>query len=303
MNTMTPVLGLLQQPTTARHRTRGHAAIARVAKVQTLFLLMLAAAGVPGCSRAQPARPATRSVYLEDFTWTDLRDLVRSGSRTIIIPVGGVEQSGPNIALGKHDVRVRVMSGLIARTLGNALVAPTLSYVPEGALTPPEGHMRFPGTITVPASTFRDLLSSAAMSLRLAGFTDIILIGDHGGYQQELKRVADDLNRRWANTPVRAYYAAAYYDAAQTSYVAELRRRGYSAGEIGIHAGLADTSLALAVSPGMVRVERLSGAGAASPVNGVNGDPRRSSRELGTVGVGIIVRATVAAIRVAKAGR
>jgi creatinine amidohydrolase len=277
-----------------------------MAKVRTPLLLMLAAAGVPGCAPGQPAQlgqPASQSVYLEDFTWTEVRNLVRSGSRTIIIPVGGVEQSGPNIALGKHDFRVRLLSGLIARNLGNTLVAPTLSYVPEGAPSPPEGHMRFPGTITVPASAFRELLSSAAMSLRLAGFTDIILIGDHGGYQQELKQVADDLNRKWANTPVRALYAAAYYDATQTSYVAELRRRGYSAGEIGTHAGLADTSLSLAVSPAMVRVERLSEAGAASPVNGVRGDPRRSSRELGTVGVGIIVRTTVAAIRSAEAGR
>src|SRR6267142_4258967 len=102
------------------------------------------------------------SVLLEELTWTEVRDAVRAGKTTIIIPVGGTEQNGPHMALGKHNTRVRALSERIARVLGNALVGPVIAYVPEGGLSPPTGHMRFPGTITIPDDVFRRSLESAA---------------------------------------------------------------------------------------------------------------------------------------------
>jgi len=236
------------------------------------------------------------SVFLEDLTWTELAGQIRAGKTTIILPVGGVEQSGPHMALGKHDARVRVLSERIARRLGNALVAPVVAYVPEGALAPPTEHMRFPGTITVPVGAFREELESAAMSFKLAGFRDIVILGDHGGYQGDLKAVADDLDRRWAASPARAHYIGQYYQATQTTYVQALRRRGFSQAEIGVHAGLADTSLTLAIAPGMVRTDRLAHP---SPSDGVRGDPTRASAQLGELGVDAIIGETTQAIRAA----
>src|SRR5215470_18155480 len=90
---------------------------------------------------------APDTVLLEELTWTELRDLVQSGKTTIIVPIGGTEQNGPHMALGKHNVRVKILAERIARELGNAIVAPVLAYVPEGGLSPATGHMRFPGTI------------------------------------------------------------------------------------------------------------------------------------------------------------
>src|SRR5574341_2062729 len=110
-------------------------------------------------SRAFAQAPDT--VFLEELTWTELRDLIQSGTTTIILPTGGTEQNGPHMALGKHNVRVKGLAEKIARTLGNALVAPVLAYVPEGRLSPPTGHMRFPGTITVPDEVFQKVLESA----------------------------------------------------------------------------------------------------------------------------------------------
>ena len=72
----------------------------------------------------------------------------------VIIPIGGTEQNGPHMAIGKHNVRVKLLAGKIAAALGNALVAPVLPYVPEGRVDPPTAHMRFPGTITVPEDAF-----------------------------------------------------------------------------------------------------------------------------------------------------
>ncbi|ABM39803.1 creatininase family protein [Polaromonas naphthalenivorans] len=51
------------------------------------------------------------------MTWTEARDAVRSGATIIIIPVGGTEQSGPQMALGKHNVRVHCVFHAMADTI------------------------------------------------------------------------------------------------------------------------------------------------------------------------------------------
>ena len=98
------------------------------------------------------------SIFLDELTWTELRDEIATGKTTIIVPIGGTEQSGPAMALGKHNRRVKLLSERIAVSLGNAIVAPVIAYVPEGNLSPPSGHMRFPGTISVPEAAFEQIL-------------------------------------------------------------------------------------------------------------------------------------------------
>ena len=247
---------------------------------------------------ATAAQAATRSLYLEDLTWTELRDALAAGTTTIIVPVGGTEQSGPHLALGKHNGRVKVLAGRIASALGDALVAPVVAYVPEGNITPPTEHMRFPGTISVPVAAFKGVLEGAAQSFKQAGFTQIVLIGDHGGYQTAMKEVAERLNQQWAGSPAHAHFIAAYYNATQAAYRQALRAKGLSDTEIGTHAGAADTSLELATNPEMVRSDRLAAAPEAK--SGIAGDPRRASVELGQIGADLIVNDTVAAIKKAR---
>src|SRR3954453_12941770 len=133
---------------------------------------------------------ARASEYIEDLTWTELRDLIAAGKTTGIVPVGGTEQNGPHMAIGKHNVRVRLLAGRIATGLGNALVAPVLPYVPEGTIDPPTAHMRFPGTITTPQNAFDKVLEYAARSLARHGSRDIVFIGDHGSFQKDISLVA-----------------------------------------------------------------------------------------------------------------
>ena len=246
---------------------------------------------------------APTSVQLEDFTWPELRDAQRAGKTTVIIPVGGTEQSGPQLALGKHNVRVQVLAVRIAESLGNALVAPVVSYVPEGSIAPPTSHMRFPGTISIPDAAFQGLLDGAARSLKQGGFIDVVLIGDHGGYQSQLKAVAQRLNRDWAATPARAHFIDEYYRVTQTEFVHALLAQGLSDAQIGQHAGTADTSLMLATDATRVRPDQYAAAAREAPGNGVNGDPRPSSVALGQAGVELTVSRTVAAIRKATAAR
>ena len=251
-----------------------------------LFVLLVAIAG----ARAAPAS----SVYLEDLTWPELRAEIQSGKTTILVPIGGTEQNGPQMALGKHNVRAHVLAGKIARALGNALVAPVIAYVPEGDVDHPEGHLKFPGTITVPVGAFEQTLEYAAKSFRLAGFRDIVFLGDHGGYQKADEAVAQRLDREWAAMPVRAYALSEYYRASETEFGQLLKSKGFSEAEIGSHAGLLDTSLMMATDPNLVRADLLAET---KPGDGAHGDPRRSSAALGQLGIDLIVSRTVAAIR------
>jgi creatinine amidohydrolase len=246
---------------------------------------------------------APDTVSLEELTWTELRDLIRAGKTTIILPTGGTEQNGPHMALGKHNARVKALSERIARALGTALVAPVLAYVPEGGWSPPAGHMRFPGTITVPGAVFQKVLESAARSFRLHGFHDIVFLGDHGASQADQQAVAARLDREWAAAGVRVHTVEAYYRAADDEFRQLLRTRGYREDELGSHAGLADTSLTLAIDPRLVRTERLRPGTGLRGGDGVAGDPSRATAELGRLGTELIVTRTVEAIRKSLARR
>jgi len=251
---------------------------------------------------AAPAVAQVRSVFIDDLTWTEVRDATQAGKTTVIVPIGATEQSGPHMVLGKHNARVKFFAGKIAAALGTALVAPVIAYVPEGQVSPPTAHMRFPGTITVPDDVFEKTLESAARGFRLHGFTDVIFIGDHGGYQKNLRKAADTLNREWAKSPARAHAIEQYYHAADSEFAQALKAKGFTPDEIGTHAGLADTSLSLAVDPALVRADRLS-TPSKGKVDGVYGDPRRSTAELGKLGVDLVIERTVAAVRKAVARR
>lgn len=239
-----------------------------------------------------PAQAA--SVQLQDLSSADVQAALASGRRTVIIPVGGVEQNGPHMALGKHDFRVQALATRIAVELGDALVAPVVAYVPEGRIDPPSEHMRYAGTLSVPEAAFKAVLDGAARSLAQHGFTDIVILGDSGNYQRALQAVAQALNRDWKRQgrAARAHFIAEYYLAAQAPFHARLRQRGLSDAQIGTHAGAADTALMLALDPSKVWLDK-----AAPGAPGVSGDPARASAELGRLGSELIVQRSVAAIR------
>jgi creatinine amidohydrolase len=133
---------------------------------------------------ASAAASPSASVYVDDLTSPELHARIAAGATTVLVPIGGTEQSGPHIALGKHNVRARLLAGRIAQRLGNTVVAPVIAYVPEGAITPPAGHMRFTGTISIPEAAFESMLEATARSFCQHGMRDVFFLGDHGGYQK-----------------------------------------------------------------------------------------------------------------------
>ena len=252
------------------------------------------AAEAPACSQL----PA--SVLFEQRTWTEIRDGLACGVTTVIIPVGGTEQSGPYIAVGKHNVRVLAQAERIARAAGNTLVAPVMAYVPEGGTKPRTSHMRFAGTLSIPPDVFEKLVQSAAESLRVQGFTLVVLLGDHGGYQAQLKQAADTLNTAWRGTSAKALYVRAYYDVLPHQYADWLKKNGHEK-EVGLHAELSDTALMLAVDPSMVRQQALRAGPAPTAAQGIyGGDPRGASAARGQPGLDMQVRAATQAIEAAR---
>jgi len=253
---------------------------------------VLLALSLPAARAALPAGLAAND--LEAMTSVELRERIAHGATTVIVPIGGTEQNGAHMVLGKHNVRAHVLADRIADALGNAIVAPTIAYVPEGSIHPPAAHMKYAGTISVPDAVFEGLLESTARSFKQHGFRDVVFLGDHGGYQSDLAQVAERLNREWAKDPAcRAHAPSEYYRITQTAYVAALKAHGVKDDEIGVHGGLADTALALAVDPALVRTDKLAGPYPA----GTNGNPRRATAELGELGTKLVVETTVAAIR------
>ena len=234
------------------------------------------------------------TVFIEELTWTEVRDAIKAGKTTIIFPTGGTEQNGPHMVLGKHNFIVKHAAEQIARRLGNALVAPVLAYVPEGNIDPPGGHMRFAGTISLPDDVFGKVTEYAARSFRANGFKDIVLIGDSGENQKALQSVAAALNKEWTKADARVHFASDYYK--ESPFREWLQGQGERRDDLGTHAGIVDTSQMMAVNPNGIRNDKLAPGGDRN-LTGVTGNPARASVAYGKKGLQMKIDAAVAQIR------
>ena len=237
------------------------------------FLTGTAAVGAQAAS-PDPDTPrpidALDTVWIEDMTWMEVRDALRGGKTTVLIGTGGIEQNGPYLVTGKHNLILEATAEAIARELGNALVAPIVPFVPEGEFDPPSGHLRYPGTISVRQETFRALLIDIARSLAITGFRDIVLLGDSGGNQEGMAAVADSLAGVWEGSGTRIHFIPEYYD--NPRWAAWLRDRGVSEVDEGLHDDMRHSSIMMLVDPSSVRADQRRAAGLFR-INGVELDP------------------------------
>jgi creatinine amidohydrolase/Fe(II)-dependent formamide hydrolase-like protein len=263
---------------------------------------------VAGCSSpllAQPGGPAldeprpieaVDSVWIEDLTWMEVRDAIRSGKTMALVASGGIEQNGPYLVTGKHNVVLRGVAERIARKLGNALVAPVLKLVPEGDFDPPTGHMRYPGTIGLSQETFKAVLRDVASSLRVSGFEHVVFIGDSGGNQSGMKEVASELTKAWGGKP-EVHFIPEFYD--YPGLQKWLEEQGYPQVDQGIHDDFGITSIMMSVDPGTVRYAQRVAKGLDS-INGVRISPPEKTREVGRSAIewrsDVTVRAILKAI-------
>jgi len=224
----------------------------------------------------------------------EIRDAIQSGKTTIIIPTGGVEQNGPYLVTGKHNVILSATAEAVARKLGDALVAPIVPFVPEGTIEPPADAMLYPGTISVEASTYTALLRDIARSLKAHGFKRIVFIGDSGGNQKGMREVAEELNKTWGGSETRALYIPEYYDwPARQQWLA---KRGYREVDEGLHDELSAAAIMLSVDPHSIRMKERVAAGKFT-TNGVTLAPAAKIARLGRALIDHIAEVTAQAIR------
>lgn len=221
------------------------------------------------CADTPNPLPRADIVWLEEMTWMDVRDAMQRGSRTVIIPTGGVEPNGPWLALGKHDYVLRSTCEAIARKLGNALCAPIIPFVPEGDIEKKSGHMDSVGTISVRPGTYEAMITDIAQSMQVHGFEHIVFISDNGGANQQIQQqVAGQLNQQWQTA--RAHYIPEYYaswEGADDIFLKKgLTKKGV---RDGIHDDPSSTVLMMLSDPASVRWQERVKAGKAT-IDGVS---------------------------------
>jgi len=236
-----------------------------------------------------PSHLKQEVVDIELLTWPEIYKAIHEqGKTTVLLFNGGTEQRGPQGVTGAHNFIAQATADQIARKLGNALVAPVLPYSINRA------NPNLPGTIGISSKTFADINEEVAEQLIANGFKNVVLLGDHGGGQKELKEVAAKLDAEWAPKGVRVVYSDGPYTQANQEFFAWLDKNGYPPSE---HAGIPDTSelLYLEGNQRWIRKELLPTALGDPPRkpgeprdpnakrinNGISGDARRSSYALG----------------------
>src|ERR1700722_8735864 len=140
-----------------------------------------------------PAIKPVDTVFMEEMTWLEIENALKSGKTTVIVPAGGLEATGPFITLDKHQNMLRGSTDLIARKLGNALIAPVIRYVPpdDGARGP------YLGDFNISLAAYKSTLTDICTTLKNDGFKQIVLIGDHQGAQRGMKEVSEELSPNW----------------------------------------------------------------------------------------------------------
>jgi len=269
-----------------------------------------------GPSEARAVAHAQDRVDFELMTWVEVKDALAHGKTTALIYNGGTEQRGPQAVNGGHTLVAHAKVVAIARALGNAIAAPVLPFSPNHA------SADLPGTIGLTAATFKEVNKEVAEELIRSGFKNVVLMGDHGGGQKELAELATELDAQYAPQGIRVVYCEDAYKKSNDDYDAWIASKGLSPSG---HASINDTSEMMYLEPepnAWVRSDKLPEAvgaprkrnpqaqagapGAAMPVNasapsapsnGVMGDGRKSSAEIGKYGYDIHVSEAVAQIK------
>ena len=232
------------------------------------------------------------TVWIEDLTMMEVRDLLKAGKTTALILTGGIEENGPFLTTGKHNNVLRVMGNSIARALGDALVAPIVTLEPGN----PE-RVRTPGTVLLSAETYRAVMTDMATSLKTQGFTNIVLLGDSGGNQRPMQEVADALNAKWKGdaSGARVHFIPEYYNYDEVEKF-EQDALGIHEKMEGLHDDYYISALIAVHDPNGVRMPERVKAGK-FVINGVPLSPIEKTIENGRKIAAFRTEKTVAAIR------
>jgi len=263
---------------------------------------------------ASAAPPKQPTVLMEEMSWTEIRDAIKSGKTTVLLVSGSIEQHGPHLPTMTDSLVGKYMAQQAALKLGNALVSPVM------LVGLAEHHLGFPGTISLNFFDFISVLTDYCNSLADAGFKNIILISSHGGNTDTIIAYAPRIAKMLLNK-------ADVYVATGANGPDDARRRKALAekyhvtlGKAGVHSGWMETSMVLAIRPDLVDMskaeEGLDDDAFYSPenskrnqlkgfavgvkpysANGILGDPRGATAEAGKELLELNIDELVATVR------
>ncbi|MFC4947453.1 mycofactocin biosynthesis peptidyl-dipeptidase MftE [Pseudonocardia sp. GCM10023141] len=207
----------------------------------------------------------TQSRRLGERTWTDLAE---PEGRTLIIPVGSMEQHGPHLPL---DTDARIAAAVARRVAvddPSILLAPPVAYGASGE------HEGFPGTLSIGHDALRAVLVELGRSA--GGWaTRLLFVNGHGGNLPTVPEAAAQLRVEgrdvaWFGCTVPGGDAHAGHTETSIMLALDAPLVREDAAEAGNTASLRE------LLPTLVR----GGVAAASP-NGVLGDPYGASAAQG----------------------
>lgn len=246
------------------------------------------------------------TVWIEELTQPEFRDLIKDGYTTVLILTGGVEDNSANLIMNKHNVNNRLMGEIIARKMGKTLVAPLVTLEPGNP-----GDVR-PGKAgpMITQATYRALLFDMGNYLRSMGFKQIFYLGDSGGNTTGMKFAADSLTALYTtgSDPVYFKHIAEHYNHTSTVQpfiqnelkIPEQIRIGASQGSSGLHEELGiDATLALA-DPQAIRFQQRVKAGQAE-INGIKFESLAWLQDLGRKVSELRAKTTIDAINAYRA--
>ncbi len=241
----------------------------------------------PIVTQAQ-SKSAAPLVEFENMTWPEVKAALAAGKTTALFYTGGTEQRGPQNINGGHNYMAKATVKELAVRLGNAIAMPVLAYTPNSA------SAQLPGTIGLTPELLSAMLERMSEEAIKTGFKNVVLMGDHGGGQPNAyKSVAEKLDAKYAPQGVHVFYADSIYAPRQAAFDEWLAKNGYPTGG---HASLIDTSELLYLCADACVRKELVATALGDPVqapgaprdpnatrlnNGITGDARRSTAELG----------------------
>src|SRR5689334_12145323 len=168
---------------------------------RVLFALVAISLAVPAFAQGPGvAGVRTPNVEFDMMTWPEVKKAMSEGKTTALVYNGGTEQRGPQNVNGGHTLMGRATVKAIALKLGNAIAAPVLPFSPNRA------SAELPGTIGLSTAVFAQMNEEIAEQMLISGFKTVILMGDHGGGQAELKAVAEKLDAKHASEGKHVYF-------------------------------------------------------------------------------------------------